>query len=180
MRENYGKYDITYRLLRDRVIILDTNVHEFSASEIVKQLMLLDAEDPSKDIQFYINSRGGNIYDGLMIIDTMKMIRPRISTIVLGNAMSMGAVIASSGTKGKRYATKNATMMIHQVIGGVYGQESDFAIEAKEMARLKKELTQMLADNTGQTFEQVEADTDRNNYLTATDALAYGLVDKII
>jgi len=180
MNDGYGKFDITYRLLKDRVILLDTTVYDYSASEVVKQLMLLEAEDKKKDIKMFINSPGGVVTDGLMIIDTMNLISPDVSTIIMGQAASMEAVIASCGTRGKRFATKNSRIMIHQVSGGTWGTESDIAIQAAEAARLKKQLNTILSKNTGKTVKKVEQDTERDYYMSAQEALEYGLIDKII
>ena len=172
-------YDIFSRLLNDRIVMLSEEVNDTTASLIVAQLLYLEAQDPDKDIQFYINSPGGSVSSGLAIYDTMQYIKPDVSTICIGMAASMAAFLLSSGTKGKRYALPSSEIMIHQPLGGAQGQASDIKIQAEHILALKKKLNSVLAANTGKPVEQIENDTDRDNYLTAEDALNYGLIDKI-
>jgi ATP-dependent Clp protease protease subunit len=173
-------YDIYSRLLKDRIVMLSGEVNDQVASTIVAQFLFLEAEDPEKDIYFYINSPGGVVTSGMAIFDTMNYIRPDVATICIGQAASMGAFLLSSGEKGKRYALPHARIMIHQPLGGAQGQASDIAIQAEEILRMKKELNSILAKNTGQTVKTVEKDTDRDNFLSAKEALEYGLVDEVL
>ena len=173
-------YDIYSRLLIDRIIFIDEEITENTASVVVAQLLFLEAQDPDKDINIYINSPGGMVTAGLAIYDTMRFIKPDISTICVGMAASMGAVLLAAGTKGKRYALPNAEIMIHQPLGGFQGQASDIKINADHILAIKDKLNRILADATGQELSVIEKDTDRDNYMTADDAAAYGLVDKVI
>jgi ATP-dependent Clp protease protease subunit len=172
--------DIYSRLLKDRVVMLTTDVNEVSASLVVAQMLFLESEDDRKDIYFYINSPGGSVTDGLSILDTMNFIRPDVSTIVMGQACSMGSLLASSGAKGKRYMLPNSRHLIHQPLGGARGQASDIQIQAQEILRMKKQLTEIYMKNTGKSYEQLERDMDRDNIMTAQDSVTYGLADKII
>ena len=173
-------YDIYSRLLKDRIIFLGEEVTDVSASIIVAQLLLLDSENPDKDIMLYINSPGGVITAGMAIYDTMKLIKADVSTICLGDAASMGAFLLSAGTKGKRLALPNARIMIHQPLGGAKGQATDIEIEAKEILRMKTMLSTLMAEHTGQTVERIKQDTERDNFMTAQQALEYGLIDKVV
>ena len=173
-------YDIYSRLLKDRIIFLGEEVNDVSANLIVAQLLFLEAEDPSKDIQLYINSPGGSVTAGMAIYDTMQYIKCDVSTICLGMAASMGALLLSSGAKGKRYALPNSTIMIHQPSGGAQGQATEIQIVADQIAKTKKKLNEILSANTGQPLEIVEKDTDRDNYMTAEEAKAYGLIDGVV
>ena len=173
-------YDIYSRLLRDRIVMLDTDVNEHTASLIVAQLLFLESEDPDKDILFYINSPGGSVISGLSILDTMQFIKPDVSTVVMGQAASMGSLLASSGTKGKRLILPRARHLIHQPLGGAQGQASDMEIQVNEILRMKKQLTEIYVTNTGKSYEELERDMDRDNILTAEEAVAYGLADRII
>ena len=173
-------YDIYSRLLKDRIIFLGEEVNDVSASVIVAQLLFLEAEDPSKDIQLYINSPGGSVTAGMAIYDTMKYIKCDVSTICLGMAASMGAFLLAGGTKGKRFALPHSTIMIHQPSGGAQGQATDMRIHTEWILDVKKKLNQMLAEATGQPLEVIERDTERDNFMTAQQALEYGLIDKII
>ena len=173
-------YDIYSRLLIDRIIFIDEEITEHTASIVVAELLFLEAQDPDKDINIYINSPGGMVSAGLAIYDTMRFIKPDISTICVGRAASMGAVLLAAGTKGKRYALPNAESMIHQPLGGFQGQASDIKITADHILELKDRLNRILAEATGQELSVIEKDTDRDNYMTAADAAAYGLVDKVI
>ena len=173
-------YDIYSRLLKDRIIFLGEEVNDVSANLIVAQLLFLEAEDPSKDIQLYINSPGGSVTAGMAIYDTMQYIKCDVSTICLGMAASMGAFLLSSGAKGKRYALPNSTIMIHQPSGGAQGQSTEIQIVADQIAKTKKKLNEILSANTGQPLEIVEKDTDRDNYMTAEEAKAYGLIDGVV
>ncbi|MCF0135810.1 MAG: ATP-dependent Clp endopeptidase proteolytic subunit ClpP [Lachnospiraceae bacterium] len=172
--------DIFSRLLKERIVLLCDEVNDQTASLVVAQLLFLDAEDPTKDIQFYINSPGGSVSAGLAIYDTMKLIRADVSTICMGMAASMGAFLLSGGTKGKRYCLPNAEVMIHQPSGGSQGQASDIQIQAEHILHTKERLNKIMAANTGKTLEEIARDTDRDNWLTAEEAVAYGLVDGII
>ena len=174
------RYDIYSRLLKDRIIFLGEEVNDVSANLIVAQLLFLEAEDPSKDIQLYINSPGGSVTAGMAIYDTMQYIKCDVSTICLGMAASMGAFLLSSGAKGKRYALPNSTIMIHQPSGGAQGQATEIQIVADQIAKTKKKLNEILSANTGQPLEIVEKDTDRDNYMTAEEAKAYGLIDGVV
>lgn len=173
-------YDIYSRLLKDRIIFLSEEVNDHTASLIVAQLLFLESEDPDADISFYINSPGGVITSGMAIYDTMQYVKPDISTICIGMAASMASFLLAAGTKGKRYALPNAEIMIHQPLGGMQGQASDLKIHAEHIIRTREKMNQILAANTGQDLATIEADTDRDNFLSAEDALSYGLIDKII
>ena len=173
-------YDIFSRLLNDRIIILSEEVNSTTASLIVAQLLYLEAQDPDKDIQFYINSPGGSVTDGMAIYDTMQYIKCDVSTICVGMAASMGAFLLSSGTKGKRLALPNAEIMIHQPSAGTQGQITDMAIHLKRLEVIKKRLNAILADNTGRGVEEITAACERDNFMTAEEAVAYGLIDKVI
>lgn len=173
-------YDIYSRLLKDRIIMLSGEVNDHVASSIVAQMLFLEAEDPEKDIYFYINSPGGVVTAGMAIFDTMNYIRPDITTICVGQAASMGAFLLSCGAKGKRYALPHARIMIHQPLGGAQGQATDIAIQAKEILRMKVELNAIIAENTGQSVETVERDTDRDNFMSAKEALDYGMIDEVL
>ena len=173
-------YDIYSRLLKDRIIFLGEEVNDVSASVIVAQLLFLEAEDPSKDIQLYINSPGGSVTAGMAIYDTMKYIKCDVSTICLGMAASMGAFLLAAGTKGKRFALPHSSIMIHQPSGGAQGQATEIQIVADHIAQTKRTLNEILAENTGQPYEVVEKDTDRDNYMTAEEAKAYGLIDGVV
>jgi len=173
-------YDIFSRLLKDRIIMLSGEVNDQVASTIVAQMLFLEAEDPEKDIYFYINSPGGVVTAGMAMFDTMNYIRPDVATICIGQAASMGSFLLSSGTKGKRFALPHSRIMIHQPLGGAQGQASDIAIQAKEILRMKAELNEILAKNTGQKIKTVENDTDRDNFMSAQEALDYGLIDEVL
>ncbi|MDL2327313.1 ATP-dependent Clp endopeptidase proteolytic subunit ClpP [Ruminococcaceae bacterium OttesenSCG-928-A11] len=173
-------YDIFSRLLNDRIIMLSGQVDDAMASTIVAQLLFLESQDSAKDIQIYINSPGGSVTAGLAIYDTMQYVKPDVSTICIGMAASMGAFLLSSGAKGKRIALPNSEIMIHQPSGGSQGQASDIQIQAEHILRTKKRLNAILAENTGKPVEQVEKDSDRDNFMMAQEALDYGLIDKII
>jgi len=173
-------YDIFSRLLNDRIVMLSEEVNDTTASLVVAQLLYLEAQDPDKDIQFYINSPGGSVSAGLAIYDTMQYIKPDVSTICVGMAASMGAFLLSSGAKGKRIALPNAEIMIHQPSGGSQGQCTDIQIQAEHIQRTKDRLNRILAANTGKDIETIARDTDRDNWLTAEDARAYGLIDQVI
>ena len=173
-------YDIYSRLLKDRIIFLGEEVNDVSASLVVAELLFLEAEDPGKDIQLYINSPGGSVTAGMAIYDTMQYIKCDVSTICLGMAASMGAFLLAGGTKGKRFALPNSTIMIHQPSGGAQGQATEIQIVADHIAKTKRTLNEILAANTGQPLEVVEKDTDRDNYMSAEEALAYGLIDGVV
>ena len=173
-------YDIYSRLLKDRIIFLGEEVNDVSASLVVAELLFLEAEDPGKDIQLYINSPGGSVTAGMAIYDTMQYIKCDVSTICLGMAASMGAFLLAGGTKGKRFALPNSTIMIHQPSGGAQGQATEIQIVADHIAKTKRTLNEILATNTGQPLEVVEKDTDRDNYMSAEEALAYGLIDGVV
>lgn len=173
-------YDIYSRLLKDRIIFLGEEVNDVSASLVVAQLLFLEAEDPGKDIQLYINSPGGSVTAGMAIYDTMQYIKCDVSTICLGMAASMGAFLLAGGAKGKRYALPHSTIMIHQPSGGAQGQATEIQIVAEHIAQTKRTLNEILAENTGQPYEVVERDTDRDNYMTAEQAKAYGLIDGVV
>jgi ATP-dependent Clp protease protease subunit len=173
-------YDIYSRLLKDRIIMLSGEVNDHVASSIVAQLLFLEAQDPDKDIYFYINSPGGVITSGLSMFDTMNYIKPDIVTICIGQAASMGAFLLASGTKGKRYALPNARIMIHQPSGGAQGQSTDIQIQAQEIQRLKDTLNEILAEKTGKTAKKIEKDTERDNFMSAKEAAEYGLIDKVL
>ena len=173
-------YDIFSRLLNDRIVMLSEEVNDTTASLIVAQLLYLEAQDPDKDIQFYINSPGGSVTAGLAIYDTMQYIKPDVSTICIGMAASMGAFLLSSGAKGKRIALPNAEIMIHQPSGGSQGQATDIQIQAEQILKIKKKLNEILAENTGKDISVIERDTERDHFMTAEQALEYGLIDKVI
>ena len=173
-------YDIYSRLLKDRIIFLGEEVNDVSAGLIVSQLLFLEAEDPGKDIQLYINSPGGSVTAGMAIYDTMQYIKCDVSTICLGMAASMGAFLLAGGAKGKRFALPHSTIMIHQPSGGAQGQATEIQIVADHIAQTKRTLNELLATNTGQPIEVVERDTDRDNYMTAEEAKAYGLIDGVV
>lgn len=173
-------YDIFSRLLNDRIIFLSEEVNDTTASLVVAQMLYLEAQDPEKDIQFYINSPGGSVTAGLAIYDTMQYIKCDVSTICVGMAASMGAFLLSSGTKGKRLALPNAEIMIHQPSGGAQGQVTDIQIHAQRILDIKRKLNEILANNTGKPIEEVAADTERDHFLSAEEAKAYGIVDKVI
>lgn len=173
-------YDIFSRLLKERIIFLGEEVNDASASLIVAQLLFLDAEDPGKDIYLYINSPGGSVTAGMAIFDTMNYIKSDVSTICTGMAASMGAFLLAAGTKGKRFALPNSTIMIHQPLGGVQGQASDIKIHTEYLLMIKEKLNKILSENTGKPLEQVEKDTDRDNFLSAEEAKEYGLIDEVM
>ena len=173
-------YDIFSRLLNDRIVMLSEEVNDTTASLVVAQLLYLEAQDPDKDIQFYINSPGGSVTSGLAIYDTMQYIKPDVSTICIGMAASMGAFLLSSGAKGKRIALPNAEIMIHQPSGGSQGQCTDIQIQAEQILKIKKKLNAILAENTGKDVETIERDCERDHFMTAEEAKAYGLIDKVI
>ncbi|MBR4195239.1 MAG: ATP-dependent Clp endopeptidase proteolytic subunit ClpP [Synergistaceae bacterium] len=173
-------YDIYSRLLKDRIIFLGSEIVDDVANSIVAQMLFLESEDPDKDINIYINSPGGSVTAGLAIYDTMQYIKPQVSTICVGLAASMAAILLAGGAKGKRLALPNAEVMIHQPLGGARGQASDIEIQAKNIIKTKERMNRILASHTGQDYETIARDTDRDNYMTADEALAYGLVDKII
>ena len=173
-------YDIFSRLLNDRIVMLSEEVNSTTASLIVAQLLYLEAQDPDKDIQFYINSPGGSVSDGLAIYDTMQYIKPDVSTICVGMAASMGAFLLSSGAKGKRIALPNAEIMIHQPSGGSRGQATDIQIQAEQILKIKKKLNAILAENTGRPVEQIAADCERDYFMSAEEAREYGLIDKVL
>ncbi|HIP27900.1 MAG TPA: ATP-dependent Clp endopeptidase proteolytic subunit ClpP [Sulfurovum sp.] len=173
-------YDIYSRLLKDRIIMLSGEVNDQVASTIVAQLLFLEAQDPDKDIYFYINSPGGVITSGLSMFDTMNYIKPDIVTICMGQAASMGAFLLSAGTKGKRYALPNARIMIHQPSGGAQGQSTDIQIQANEIQRLKDSLNEIMAKNCGKKAKQLEKDTERDNFMSSKEAVEYGLIDKVL
>ncbi len=173
-------YDIYSRLLKERVIFLVGPVNDATANLVVAQLLFLEAENPDKDIHFYINSPGGSVSAGLSIYDTMQFIKPDVSTLCLGQACSMGAFLLTAGAKGKRFALPNSRVMIHQPMGGFKGQASDIAIHAKEILSLRAKLNEIMAHHTGQPVERIERDTDRDNFLSAQEAAEYGLIDKVL
>ena len=173
-------YDIYSRLLKDRIIFLGSEIVDDVANSIVAQMLFLESEDPEKDINIYINSPGGSVTAGLAIYDTMQYIKPQVSTICVGLAASMAAVLLAGGAKGKRLSLPNAEVMIHQPLGGARGQASDIEIQAKNIIKTKERMNRILSSHTGQDYETVARDTDRDNYMTAEEALKYGLIDKII
>lgn len=173
-------YDIYSRLLKDRIVFLGGEVNDVSANAIVAQLLFLEADDPNKDIHFYINSPGGVITAGMAIYDTMNYIKPDVSTICVGAASSMGAFLLASGAKGKRYALPHSRIMIHQPLGGAQGQATDIEIHAREILRIREELNTLLAAQTGQDIEVIRRDTERDNFMSAMDAKAYGLIDEVV
>lgn len=172
--------DIYSRLLKDRIVMLTEDVNEHTASVVVAQLLFLESEDDNRDIYFYINSPGGSVTAGLSILDTMNFIRPDVSTIVMGQACSMGSLLASSGAKGKRFMLPHSRHLIHQPLGGASGQASDIEIQAKEILRMKRQLTEIYVRNTGKPYEVLERDMDRDNIMTPEESVEYGLADKII
>lgn len=173
-------YDIFSRLLKERIIFLSTPINDEIANLIVAQLLYLESEDPDKDIHLYINSPGGSVYSGLAIYDTMIHVKPDVSTFCLGMAASMAAVLLAAGEKGKRFALPHSRVMIHQPLGGFQGQASDIDIQAREILKIREELNQILQSHTGQKIEKIQSDTDRDRYLTATEAKEYGIIDKIV
>jgi len=173
-------YDIYSRLLKERVVFLVGPVNEVSANLIVAQLLFLESENPDKDISFYVNSPGGSVSAGLAIYDTMQFIKPDVSTLCIGQAASMGALLLSAGAKGKRYVLPNSRVMIHQPMGGFQGQASDVEIHAKEILYLRAKLNEIMAKHTGQSIDRIARDTDRDNFLSADEAMQYGLVDRIL
>jgi len=173
-------YDIYSRLLKERVVFLVGEVNDHSANLIVAQMLFLESENPDKDIHLYINSPGGSVTAGMAIYDTMQFIKPNVSTLCIGQAASMGAFLLTAGEKGKRFCLPNSRVMIHQPLGGFRGQASDIEIHAREILYLKQKLNQMLAQHTGQTVEAIERDTDRDNFLSAADAVTYGLIDQVL
>ncbi len=181
-KSNFGEraYDIYSRLLKDRVIFLGTAINDAVANNIIAQLLFLENQNPNKDITLYIHSPGGHVTAGLAIYDTMQYIKPTVSTVCVGMAASMGAVLLAGGKKGKRFSLPNSEVMIHQPLGGIEGQASDISIHAEHILRTKKRLNKILSDHTGQKLEKVEKDTDRDKFLTAEEAKKYGLIDKII
>ncbi|MBK8116162.1 MAG: ATP-dependent Clp endopeptidase proteolytic subunit ClpP [Candidatus Accumulibacter sp.] len=173
-------YDIYSRLLKERVIFLVGPVNDVTANLVVAQLLFLEAENPDKDIHFYINSPGGSVSAGLSVYDTMQFIKPDVSTLCMGQACSMGAFLLAAGAQGKRFALPNSRVMIHQPMGGFQGQASDIAIHAKEILSLRAKLNELMAQHTGQAIERIERDTDRDNFLSAQEAAEYGLIDKVL
>jgi len=173
-------YDIYSRLLKERVVFLIGPVDDATANLVVAQMLFLESENPDKDINFYINSPGGSISAGMAIYDTMQFIKPDVSTLCVGMAASMGAFLLAAGAKGKRFALPNSTVLIHQPLGGFQGQASDIAIHAKYILSLRERLNRLLAEHTGKPFGQIEKDTERDNFLTADESLAYGLIDKVL
>ena len=173
-------YDIYSRLLNDRIIVLSDEVNDTTASLVVAQLLFLEGQDAEKDISLYINSPGGSVSAGMAIYDTMQYIKCDVSTICMGMAASMGAFLLSAGTKGKRYSLPNSMIMIHQPLGGAQGQATEIEIVAKQILRTKENLNRILAENTGRSIEEIYRDTERDNYMTAQEALDYGLIDKVI
>lgn len=173
-------YDIYSRLLKENVIFLVGQVEDHMANLIVAQMLFLEAENPEKDIFLYINSPGGSVTAGMAIYDTMNFIKPDVSTVCVGQAASMGAFLLSGGAKGKRYCLPNSRVMIHQPLGGFQGQASDFEIHAKEILSIKEKMNRLMAEHTGQDYEKVAHDTDRDNFLSATDAVEYGLIDQVL
>ena len=181
-KSTYGEraYDIFSRLLKDRIVFLGDIIHEETANTVIAQLLFLESQDKTKDIKLYVNSPGGSVTAGLAIYDTMRYIKPDVATICVGMAASMGAVLLAAGAKGKRFALPNAEVMIHQVMGGAEGQATDIKIRAEHILKMKDKLNQILAEHTGQPFAKVEKDTDRDYFMSADEAVKYGLVDKII
>ena len=173
-------YDIFSRLLNDRIIFLSEEVNDTTAALVVAQMLYLEAQDPDKDIQFYINSPGGSVTSGMAIYDTMQYIKCDVSTICVGMAASMGAFLLAAGTKGKRIALPNSEIMIHQPLGGMQGQVTDIQIHAQRLGEIKKKLNEILAERTGKSYEEISRDTERDNFLTAQQALDYGLIDRVI
>jgi ATP-dependent Clp protease protease subunit len=173
-------YDIYSRLLKDRIIMLTGEINDTVASSVVAQLLFLESEDPDKDIYLYINSPGGVVTAGMAIYDTMQYIKPDVSTICVGQAASMGSLLLTAGAKGKRFALPNARIMIHQPLGGARGQSTDIQIQAQEMQRTRDMINKVLADHTGQDLDKINTDTERDNFMSAEEAVVYGLVDKVI
>ena len=173
-------YDIFSRLLNDRIIFLSEEVNDTTAALVVAQMLYLEAQDPDKDIQFYINSPGGSVTSGMAIYDTMQYIKCDVSTICVGMAASMGAFLLAAGTMGKRIALPNSEIMIHQPLGGMQGQVTDIQIHAQRLGEIKKKLNEILAERTGKSYEEISRDTERDNFLTAQQALEYGLIDRVI
>ena len=173
-------YDIFSRLLNDRIIMLCEEVNDTTASIVIAQMLYLEGQDPDKDISFYINSPGGSVSAGMAIYDTMQYIKCDVSTICMGMAASMGAFLLSAGTKGKRYALPNSEIMIHQPLGGAKGQATEILIAAKHIEKTRERLNRILAENTGKTYEEIARDTERDNFMTASEAAEYGLIDKVI
>ena len=173
-------YDIYSRLLRERLVFLVGPVNDQSANLVVAQLLFLESENPDKEVSFYINSPGGSVYAGMAIFDTIKFIKPDVSTLCIGIAASMGAFLLAAGQKGKRYTLPNSRIMIHQPSGGAQGQASDIQIQAREILHLRQNLNRILAENTGQSIERIEVDTERDTFMSAEDAVSYGLVDKVM
>ena len=173
-------YDIYSRLLKERIIFLVGPVEDYSANLIVAQLLFLESENPTKDISLYINSPGGSVTAGMSIYDTMQFVKPDISTLCVGQAASMGAILLCGGAQKKRYALPNSRIMIHQPLGGVQGQATDIDIQAKEILLVRKRLNEILAKNTGQTLQKIESDTERDNFMTSPEAMKYGLIDEIL
>ncbi len=173
-------FDIYSRLLKERIVFLGSGVNDAVANTVIAQLLFLESEDKDKDIKLYINSPGGSVSAGLAIYDTMQIVKPQVSTICIGLAASMGAVLLAGGAKGKRFALPNAEVMIHQVMGGAQGQASDIEISARHILKTKAALNKILAHHTGQSIAKIEQDTDRDNFMSATEAKAYGLIDKIV
>ena len=181
-KSQYGEraYDIYSRLLKERIIFLGAPINDIVANSVIAQLLFLESKDPKKDIQVYVNTPGGMVTAGLAIYDTMQYVKCPISTVCVGMAASMGAVLLAAGAHGKRFALPNAQIMLHQPMGGAQGQAIEIEITAKQIVKIKERLNQILAKHTGQTFEKVEKDTDRDFYLTAKEAQEYGLIDKVI
>jgi ATP-dependent Clp protease, protease subunit len=173
-------YDIYSRLLKDRIIFLGTPINDEIANLLIAQFLFLESDDPEKDINFYINSPGGVVTAGLAVYDTMKYIKPDVTTVCIGQAASMGAVLLAAGTKGKRYSLPNARILIHQPMGGFQGQASDIAIQAKEILRMKETLNQILVEHTGKDMERIQADTDRDFFMSGLEAKEYGIIDHVI
>lgn len=173
-------YDIYSRLLKDRIIVLSDEINDVTASLVVAQMLFLEAEDPEKDIQLYINSPGGSVTSGFAIYDTMQYVKPDVSTICVGMAASMGAFLLAAGAKGKRFALPNSEIMIHQPIGGARGQATDIKIHAEQLLKIKNKLNRILAERTGQPLEKIERDTDRDFFMTADEAKEYGIVDEVM
>lgn len=173
-------YDIYSRLLKDRIVFLGQEVNDVTANLVIAQMLFLEADDPDKDIMFYINSPGGSIYSGLAIYDTMQYIKPDVSTLCVGMAASMGALLLGAGTKGKRYALPFSRIMIHQPTGGARGQAADIEIHAKEILRLREELNEVLSNHTGQPLERINKDVDRDFFMSSEEALNYGIIDRVI
>lgn len=173
-------YDIYSRLLKDRIVFLGTPIDDNVANAVIAQLLFLESEDPDKDINIYINSPGGSVTAGLAIYDTMQLVKPAVTTICVGQAASMGAVLLTAGTAGKRYALPHSRIMIHQPLGGVQGQAADIDIQAKEILRIKQKLNEILQKHTGQTLEKIEKDTDRDYFLSGEQAVEYGIIDQVV